>query len=230
MVCSRFSAWSKTIFLRAPSRRSSRPRVGPREVLFKHRPLTPPRSAQPYPLAAGPRWIGVLGFAVGAVLLVSVGLTPWVELLFPAWILLLSIDIMRTGLRSPAARAAPPSTHRHDRASRRLPATSGGVSLARPRWRSRPTGDAGPDWRAAMRTALSAVIRAEPSACQARRPCHPNQQICARTMAQLTVLTEFILGVRRCSDPLASRCSTGLRCLSRHQHVADRDRVSSHQM
>jgi len=43
-----------------------------------------------------PRWIGVLGFAVGVVLLVSVGLTPWVELLFPAWILLLSIDIMRT--------------------------------------------------------------------------------------------------------------------------------------
>ena len=29
------------------------------------------------------------------------GLTPWVDLLFPAWILLLSIDIMRTGLRSP---------------------------------------------------------------------------------------------------------------------------------
>ena len=48
-----------------------------------------------------PRWIGVLGFAVGVVLLVSEGLTPWVELLFPAWILLLSIDIMRTGLRSP---------------------------------------------------------------------------------------------------------------------------------
>jgi hypothetical protein len=47
-----------------------------------------------------PRWIGVLGFAVAAVLLVSVGLVPWVELLFPAWILLLSIDILRTGLRS----------------------------------------------------------------------------------------------------------------------------------
>jgi hypothetical protein len=46
-----------------------------------------------------PRWIGMLGFAVAAVLLVSVGLTPWVELLFPAWILLLSIDILRTGLR-----------------------------------------------------------------------------------------------------------------------------------
>jgi hypothetical protein len=47
-----------------------------------------------------PRWIGMLGFAVAAVLLISVGLTPWVELLFPAWILLLSIDILRTGLRS----------------------------------------------------------------------------------------------------------------------------------
>ena len=46
-----------------------------------------------------PRWIGMTGFAVAAVLLVSVGLTPWVDLLFPAWILLLSIDIMRTGLR-----------------------------------------------------------------------------------------------------------------------------------
>ena len=51
-----------------------------------------------------PRWIGIAGFAVAAVLLVSVGLTPWVELLFPAWILLLSIDILRTGLRaSPGA-------------------------------------------------------------------------------------------------------------------------------
>ena len=47
-----------------------------------------------------PRWIGIAGFAVAAVMLVSVGLTPWVDLLFPTWILLLSIDIMRTGLRS----------------------------------------------------------------------------------------------------------------------------------
>ena len=46
-----------------------------------------------------PRWIGMLGFAVAVVLLVSVGLTVWVELLFPAWILLLSADILRTGLR-----------------------------------------------------------------------------------------------------------------------------------
>ncbi len=46
-----------------------------------------------------PRWIGMLGVAVAIVLLISVGLTPWVELLFPAWILLLSVDILRTGLR-----------------------------------------------------------------------------------------------------------------------------------
>jgi hypothetical protein len=54
-----------------------------------------------------PRWIGLAGFAVAIVLLVSVGLTPWVELLFPAWILLLSIDILRTGLRGPAGAAGP---------------------------------------------------------------------------------------------------------------------------
>ena len=46
-----------------------------------------------------PRWIGILGIAVAVVLLVSVGLTLWVELLFPAWILLLSVDILRNGLR-----------------------------------------------------------------------------------------------------------------------------------
>ena len=51
-----------------------------------------------------PRWIGMLGIAVAVVLLISVGLTLWVELLFPAWILLLSVDILRTGLRqSPGA-------------------------------------------------------------------------------------------------------------------------------
>jgi hypothetical protein len=52
-----------------------------------------------------PRWIGLAGFATAVVLLVSVGLTPWVELLFPAWILLLSVDILRTGLRGPRGAA-----------------------------------------------------------------------------------------------------------------------------
>jgi hypothetical protein len=46
------------------------------------------------------RWISAAGIAVGVVLLVSIGLTPWLELLFPAWILLLSVEILRTGRRS----------------------------------------------------------------------------------------------------------------------------------
>jgi hypothetical protein len=53
-----------------------------------------------------PRWIAVLGVAVGIVLLISVGLTLWVALLFPAWILLLSVDILRTGLRQPPGAAS----------------------------------------------------------------------------------------------------------------------------
>jgi len=53
-----------------------------------------------------PRWIGIAGIAVAVVLLVSVGLSLWVELLFPAWILLLSVDILRTGLRRSAGASA----------------------------------------------------------------------------------------------------------------------------
>ena len=48
---------------------------------------------------------GLLGIAVAVILLVSVGLTLWVELLFPAWILLLSVDILRTGWRRSAGAA-----------------------------------------------------------------------------------------------------------------------------
>ena len=54
-------------------------------------------------------WIGFVGIAVAIVLLISIGLTPWVALLFPAWILLLSIDILRTGLRRSASAAVMPS-------------------------------------------------------------------------------------------------------------------------
>jgi hypothetical protein len=48
-----------------------------------------------------PRWLGILGVVVAFVLLTTSGLTLWVALLFPAWILLLSVDILRTGLRQP---------------------------------------------------------------------------------------------------------------------------------
>jgi hypothetical protein len=47
-----------------------------------------------------PRWLGVTGYAVAVVLLLAVDVTRWVELLFPLWILLLSIDTLASR-RSP---------------------------------------------------------------------------------------------------------------------------------
>ncbi len=44
------------------------------------------------------RWVAVVGIVVGVVLLVSVGLSRWVELLFPVWILLLSVEILRLNM------------------------------------------------------------------------------------------------------------------------------------
>jgi hypothetical protein len=41
-----------------------------------------------------PRWLAFAGYACAVVLLISVGLTPWVQLLFPVWIALLSIHIL----------------------------------------------------------------------------------------------------------------------------------------
>jgi hypothetical protein len=43
------------------------------------------------------RWLTVAGVATALVLLVGVGISPWVELLFPAWILAVSLDILASG-------------------------------------------------------------------------------------------------------------------------------------
>jgi len=40
------------------------------------------------------RWLEVAGLATALVLLVGIGISAWLELLFPAWILALSIDIL----------------------------------------------------------------------------------------------------------------------------------------
>jgi hypothetical protein len=40
------------------------------------------------------RWLTMAGLAIALVLLVSAGIVAWVELLFPAWVLALSIDIL----------------------------------------------------------------------------------------------------------------------------------------
>ncbi len=49
------------------------------------------------------RWLTVAGLLSALVLLIGVGLSPWVELLFPAWILALSIDILAAGLKASSA-------------------------------------------------------------------------------------------------------------------------------
>lgn len=43
------------------------------------------------------RWLTLAGLACAVVLLVGIGVSPWVELLFPLWILALSVDILVSG-------------------------------------------------------------------------------------------------------------------------------------
>jgi hypothetical protein len=55
-----------------------------------------------------PRWLGYSGYAVALVLLLVIDVTPWVELLFPFWIFLVSVDTLVENLGGrPAARIAP---------------------------------------------------------------------------------------------------------------------------
>jgi hypothetical protein len=53
-----------------------------------------------------PRWLSLAGIAVAVVLLVGVNISVWVELLFPAWILALSLDILIAGRRAAGDAAA----------------------------------------------------------------------------------------------------------------------------
>jgi hypothetical protein len=59
------------------------------------------------------RWLTLAGLACAVVLMVGIGITPWVELLFPVWILALSLDILWAGFgASSAQRLAEPPTPR----------------------------------------------------------------------------------------------------------------------
>jgi hypothetical protein len=49
------------------------------------------------------RWLTIAGLAIALVLLVAAGTVAWTELLFPVWILALSIDILITRSRAPSA-------------------------------------------------------------------------------------------------------------------------------
>jgi hypothetical protein len=46
-----------------------------------------------------PRWLAFAGYGTAVVLLVGIGITPWASLLFPAWILVLSLVILTATLR-----------------------------------------------------------------------------------------------------------------------------------
>jgi len=41
-----------------------------------------------------PRWLALLTYLLAVVLLISVGFTPWVVLVFPAWVLTISVTIL----------------------------------------------------------------------------------------------------------------------------------------
>jgi hypothetical protein len=60
-------------------------------------------------LGLAPRWLSVLGLATGVILLLSAGVVPWIEILFPAWVLVLSVQILVVSFRSPAAGQVPPT-------------------------------------------------------------------------------------------------------------------------
>lgn len=45
-------------------------------------------------LHLAPRWLAVLGYGSGILLLVTLGAMPWIQLVFPAWVLVLSIHIL----------------------------------------------------------------------------------------------------------------------------------------
>ena len=59
------------------------------------------------------RWLTVAGLVSAVVLIVGVGLSPWAELVFPAWILALSIEILIAGREARSARAQPISSVGH---------------------------------------------------------------------------------------------------------------------
>jgi hypothetical protein len=45
------------------------------------------------------RWLTVAGLGAALVLIIGIGISPWAELVFPAWIMALSVDILAAGPR-----------------------------------------------------------------------------------------------------------------------------------
>ena len=57
-------------------------------------------------LGLAPRWLTIFGFASGLVLMFTLGLFRWVELVFPAWVLVVSLHILFVSFRRDAATAS----------------------------------------------------------------------------------------------------------------------------
>jgi hypothetical protein len=49
-----------------------------------------------------PRWMAFLGLVLALVLLVSIGFFPWVSLVFPLWVLMISVYILIMNMRQPS--------------------------------------------------------------------------------------------------------------------------------
>ena len=47
-----------------------------------------------------PRWLAVVGYLTAAALLLTVGVIPWLELLFPAWVFVISVHILVVTMRA----------------------------------------------------------------------------------------------------------------------------------
>lgn len=54
-----------------------------------------------------PRWLVASGYAIAIVLLLTTGSLAWVELLFPAWVLALSLHVLVSSFRSHAGAVRP---------------------------------------------------------------------------------------------------------------------------
>ena len=57
-----------------------------------------------------PRWLAISGYVFAAILLLTVGSLAWIELLFPAWVLVLSVYVLLRGPRQ--GRASAPGVSR----------------------------------------------------------------------------------------------------------------------
>jgi hypothetical protein len=57
-------------------------------------------------LKLAPRWLVLLGYALALLLLLSIGFINWISLVFPLWVLLISVYILIENFRRKAAPAA----------------------------------------------------------------------------------------------------------------------------